>query len=380
MTGIAGGSRKSKEELGKALEAREDMVKHVEGKEGERTFIPFRDVSRTSASEGEVLYPFTAVVDQEEAKEALLLTLVNPSIHGVLLLGEKGTGKTTLVRSVSTLLPEVQVVDLPLGSGEEMVLGTVDAEKALATGKIEVKPGILSRADGHVLYIDEVNLLPDHLMDVILDAAATGRYTLEREGISTQCGARFILVGSMNPEEGWLRPQLLDRFGLAVHVAAITSPEGRAEIYRRAQAFEDDPESFRRRYQKTQQEMTDRLRKARERLKNVEVPEEIVRRTIEIVLELNVATHRAELTILRAAQARAALNGGEKVAWEDVQKVMPVALQHRLPWLDMQKTLTWDIIEERVLKGKGGREDRDKNGWFPTPFYRKKKASTPKKS
>ena len=354
-------------------------MKHVEGKEEERMFLPFRDVSRATPGE-EILYPFTAVVDQEEAKEALLLTLVNPAIHGVLPLGEKGTGKTTLVRSVSTLLPEVRVVDLPLGSGEEMVLGTVDAEKALATGKIEVKPGILSRADGHVLYIDEVNLLPDHLMDVILDAAATGRYTLEREGISTRCGARFILVGSMNPEEGWLRPQLLDRFGLAVHVTAITSPEGRAEIYRRAQAFEDDPEAFRGRYQRAQQEMTERLRKARERLKSVEVPDEIVRRTIEIVLELNVATHRAELTILRAAQARAALNGREEVAWEDVQRVMPVALQHRLPWLDMQKALTWDIIEGRALKGKGEKEDREKNGWFPTPFYRKKKASTPRKS
>ncbi len=345
-----------------------------EKKRGE-TARPLQEITRGNVRADETLYPFTAIVGQEEAKEALLLTLINPSIHGVLLLGEKGTGKTTLVRSVSTLLPEIQVIDLPLGSGEEMVLGTVDAEKALATGKITVKPGILSRADGHILYIDEVNLLADHLMDVILDAAATGRYTLEREGISTPCRARFILVGSMNPEEGWLRPQLLDRFGLAVHVAAITSPEGRTEIYHRAQAFEENPKNFTDRFRPLQRKIAERLWEAREKLHSVQVPDDLVRQTIELILDLKVATHRAELTILRAAQARAAWNGRGITIWEDVQAVLPMALQHRLPGLDIQKTLTWEIIEERTLKGKKGREDKEKNGWFPTPFYRKKKAS-----
>jgi len=362
------------------MEMKEKKVESMKGKEREGMPRSLREVLWGNAPADEALYPFTAVVNQEEAKEALLLTLINPSIHGVLLLGEKGTGKTTLVRSVSTLLPEIQVIDLPLGGGEEMVLGTLDVERALATGKIEVKPGILSRADGHVLYIDEVNLLPDHLMDIILDAAATGRYTLEREGISARCRARFILVGSMNPEEGWLRPQLLDRFGLAVHVAAITSLEGRAEVYRRAQAFETDPAGFRDRYFEEQREMRERLKKARERLNTVRVPDELVQRTIEIILNLNVATHRAELTILRSAQARAAWNERREVAWGDVQAVMPMALQHRLPYLDMQKVLTWEIIEDRALKGREGKEERSRNGWFPTPFYRKKKASTPRKS
>jgi Mg-chelatase subunit ChlI len=332
------------------------------------------------SDEKEILYPFAAIVNQEAAKEALILSLINPATHGVLLLGEKGTGKTTLVRSVSTLLPEIQVVDLPLGSGEEMVLGTVDVEKALAMGKVTIKPGVLTRADGHILYIDEVNLLPDHLMDVILDAAATGRYTLEREGISALCHARFILVGSMNPEEGWLRPQLLDRFGLAVHVRAIASPEGRAEVYRRAQAFETSPEEFRQHYQHAQREVSEKLRQARKRLEAVQVPDKLVRKTIETILALGVSTHRAELTILRAAQARAAWEKRDAVEWEDVKEVMPMALQHRMPGMEMQKTLTWEFVEDRALRGKNGSGKKDKNGWFPTPFYRKKKALTPRKN
>ena len=353
----------------------ENIGKKGQGRPSESLGI----VSQVASPEEEILYPFTAIVNQEEAKEALLLSLINPSIQGVLLLGEKGTGKTTLVRSVSTLLPETQVVELPLGSSEEMVLGTVDVEKALAQGEITVKPGILMRANHHVLYIDEVNLLADHLMDVILDAAATGHYTLEREGISARCPARFILVGSMNPEEGWLRPQLLDRFGLTVHVAAMTSPENRAEVYHRARAFEEDPGNFANRFRPDQQKMTQRLRKARERLKGVEVPSELIQHTIEIILTLGVATHRAELTILRAAQARAAWDGRDTVTWNDVQRVAPMALQHRLPWMDMQKTLTWEIIEEKALQGGKGENNKSRNGWFPSPFYRKKKALRPVK-
>ncbi len=321
-----------------------------------------------------ILFPFAAVVNQEKAKEALLLAVINPAVHGVLFLGEKGTGKTTLVRSLSTLLPETQVIDLPLGCGEEMVLGTVDAEKALATGKVSVKPGILTRADGHVLYIDEVNLLPDHLMDIILDAAATGQYRLEREGISSSYAARFILVGSMNPEEGWLRPQLLDRFGLAVHVSAISSVAKRTEVFNRAQTFATSPDTFLKSYQRAQQEITEKLRQSRKRVNKVTIPDNLINQTIETILQLGVRTHRAELAILQGAKARAAWYERDSVSWEDIQIVMPLALQHRIATVDIQSPVTWDLLNERLLEIKNKAKDEDKKGWFPTPFYRKKKA------
>ena len=318
-------------------------------------------------------FPFAAIVDQERAKEALLMAVINPAVNGVLFLGEKGTGKTTLVRSLSTLLPETRVIELPLGSSEEMVLGTVDAEKALATGKVNVKPGILARADGHLLYIDEVNLLPDHLVDVILDAAATGRYRLERDGLSMSYDARFVLVGSMNPEEGWLRPQLLDRFGLAVHISAISEVDERAEVFRRTRAFAADPKGFLRSYGDDQAEVRERLLLAQSRLKDVTVPENVVQRTIEAVLRLGVKTHRAELATLQGALARAALYERDQVLWEDVQRVLPLALQHRLSDSDTQKPVTWDRLDRRLEEsGKGSEKDKDK-GWFPSPFFRKKK-------
>ena len=322
------------------------------------------------------LFPFAAVVNQEKAKEALLLAVINPAVHGVLFLGEKGTGKTTLVRSLSTLLPETQVIDLPLGCGEEMVLGTVDAEKALATGKISVKPGILTRADGHVLYIDEVNLLADHLMDIILDAAATGKYRLEREGISSSYAARFILVGSMNPEEGWLRPQLLDRFGLAVHISAISSVKERAEVFNRAQAFVTDSRTFIQSYQHAQNEITEKLRQSRKRLTKVNIPDRITSEAIETILQLGVRTHRAELALLQGAKARAAWYERDSVTWEDIQTVMPLALQHRITSVDIQSPVTWELLNERLLEINHKAKDEDKRGWFPTPFYRKKKAET----
>ena len=322
------------------------------------------------------LFPFAAIVNQEKAKEALLLAVINPAVHGVLFLGEKGTGKTTLVRSLSTLLPETQVIDLPLGSGEEMVLGTVDAEKALATGKVSVKPGILTRADGHVLYIDEVNLLADHLMDIILDAAATGQYRLEREGISSSYAARFILVGSMNPEEGWLRPQLLDRFGLAVHISAISSVKKRAEVFNRAQAFAADSRTFVQSYQQDQLEITEKLRQSRKRLTQVTIPDQLTNKTIETILQLGVKTHRAELAILQGAKARAAWYERDSVSWEDIETLMPLALQHRITTVDIQSPVTLDLLNERLLEINSKAKDEDKKGWLPTPFYRKKKAKT----
>jgi Mg-chelatase subunit ChlI len=317
-------------------------------------------------------FPFAALVDQTQAKEALILAVVNPAVHGVLFLGEKGSGKTTLVRSLSTILPESQVIEMPLGSTEEMVLGTVDAEQALATGKVSVKPGILARADGHVLYIDEVNLLPDHLVDVILDAAATGQFRLEREGISADYSARFVLVGSMNPEEGWLRPQLLDRFGLGVHVRAIQSEEDRAEVFHRTRAFLSDAANFVAHYRKEQEDVRDRLLQAKERVSDIDVLDELVNRTIRTILDLGVTTHRAELATLQAAMARAAWHGREHVIWEDIVTVLPLALQHRLSDADTQNPVTWDLLEGRLEALNRG-EEKSEKGWFPTPFFRKKK-------
>jgi magnesium chelatase subunit I len=322
------------------------------------------------------IFPFSAVVDQEQAKEALLLAIVNPAVHGVLFLGEKGSGKTTLVRSLTSILPDSQVIEMPLGSTEDMVLGSVDAEKALATGKISVKPGILSRADGHVLYIDEVNLLPDHLVDVILDAAATGQFRLEREGVSAPCAARFVLVGSMNPEEGWLRPQLLDRFGLAVHVRSIDSEEERAEVFRRSRAFSADSASFISRHQKELDDLGRRVLQAKDMLCRVAISDELIKKAIHMITSLGVTTHRAELTTLQGALARAAWHARDSVIWEDIMTVMPFALQHRLSDADTQAPVTWDLLEGRLNALSRGREEQEK-GWLPTPFFRKKKARNP---
>jgi Mg-chelatase subunit ChlI len=327
----------------------------------------------SATPETQPCFPFAAIVDQEQAKEALLMAVINPAVHGVLFLGEKGSGKTTLVRSLCSLLPERKVIELPLGSGEEMVLGTVDAEKAVATGRVEVTPGILTRADGHVLYIDEVNLLADHLVDVILDAAATGQYHLEREGISAHYPARFILVGSMNPEEGWLRPQLLDRFGLAVRVGALSSIADRTEVFRCSQAFARDPKRFVQRYADQQISLTSQLLAARDRLSRVEVPEDLTKRTIETILKLEVRTHRAEITALEGAVARAAWHGRDRVEWTDVQQVIPLALQHRLSETDTQRPLSWDSLEKKALEVDRRSKRDDDQGWFPTPFFRKKK-------
>ena len=323
-----------------------------------------------------VPFPFTGLVGQEAAKEALLIGVLNPSVHGVLLLGPKGTGKTTLVRSLNGLLPDRHVVELPIGSGEDMVLGTVDAERTLASGELAAKHGILSRADQGILYIDEVNLLPDHLVDVILDAAATGQYRLEREGISARIPSKFILIGSMNPEEGWLRPQLLDRFGLAVHVQGLETVDDRAEVFSRFHRYSRNPEAFASRFEDRQQELRQRCERAISLLERIEVGETLVRRVISAVLELGVATHRAELTACQAAMARAALNGRQEVEWQDIQAMLPLALQHRLGEAETQSRLTWEKLERRIFEGRQETE-QSKHGWLPSPFYRKKKAERP---
>ncbi len=316
-----------------------------------------------------VTYPFTAIVALEDAKKALLAVAVNPTIGGVLLRGDKGTGKTTLVRALANVLPEIEVVkgcpfncdprdptvmcdscyarwvkgeeleavrvrmrvvDLPLSITPDMLIGTIDVEAALRGGVRRLKPGLLARANRNILYIDEVNLLDDYVADLILDAAAYGWNIIEREHISFKHPARFILVGSMNPEEGELRPQLLDRFGLVVNVTAPQDPELRAEIVVRVEEFHSDPISFYRKWEVSERRLTERVVRARELLPKVRVDPELLRALAKMLVELKVRTCRAEITIVKTARALAALDGRVRVSKEDLKEAARLALPHRL--------------------------------------------------
>ncbi|HII99919.1 MAG: magnesium chelatase subunit [Candidatus Methanomethylophilaceae archaeon] len=315
------------------------------------------------------IYPFTALVGQNEMKEVLLLNVVNPSIGGVLIRGEKGTAKSTAVRSLGELLPSrdvvkgcpfhcnwdapdhfcsycqetiasggsleretipMRVVELPLSATEDRVAGTLDISYAISTGRKRFEPGILAEANGNILYVDEVNLLDDHLVDLLLDAAAMGMNFVEREGVSFSHPAKFILIGTMNPEEGDLRPQLLDRFGLVVDVHGERDPVNRVEVIKRRVQFESDPEGFLNDFQTPQEEMKRRLIDARERMAKARVNSDILEAAVEISLHLGVDGHRADLTLVKAAMAWAALSGRDDATTDDVLKVARMALPHRM--------------------------------------------------
>lgn len=339
------------------------------------------------------VYPFSAIVGQEGMKEALLLNVINPSIGGVLIRGEKGTAKSTAVRALADLLPErkvvagcpcgckwgdwdracpicierreggeelkemavpMKVVELPLSSTEDRVAGTLDIEHALKTGKKKFEPGVLAKANGNILYVDEVNLLDDHLVDLLLDAAAMGTNFVEREGVSFAHPARFTLVGTMNPEEGDLRPQLLDRFGLLVDVKAEQDAPNRMEVIRRRISFERDPEGFCEEHREAQEDLRSEILAAQRRLADLAVSDEVLETAVEISLHLGVDGHRADLTLVKAALASAALWGKERVGREDVIKVSPLVLPHRMrrgPFqdskLDMKELGDW--LQERFL-------------------------------
>jgi magnesium chelatase subunit D len=315
------------------------------------------------------VYPFTGVVGQEEMKLALLLNVIDPGVGGVLVMGHRGTGKSTAVRALADLLPLIQrvrdcpfgcdpvntanlcadcaallstngklrsvrasvpVVDLPLGATEDRVCGTINIERALTEGVRAFEPGLLARANRGFLYIDEVNLLEDHLVDLLLDVAVTGRNVVEREGVSVEHPARFVLVGSGNPEEGELRPQLLDRFGLHVEVRTVDDLDQRVEIVERRESFERDPARFRAQSKAEQERLRRRLTTARARFTSVALPRPLLRRIAGLCLQLKIDGHRGELVIARAARALAAFEGRREVLDADVRRVALMALSHRM--------------------------------------------------
>ncbi|MHB2207370.1 magnesium chelatase ATPase subunit I [Methylobacterium sp. CM6257] len=310
-------------------------------------------------------FPFSAIVGQDEMRQALLIAAVDPSVGGVLVFGDRGTGKSTAIRALAALLPPmravagcpyncdpdspaescphcaeggprkshkkpVPVVDLPLGATEDRVVGTLDLERALGAGVKAFEPGLLARANRGFLYIDEVNLLEDHLVDLLLDVAASGVNTVEREGLSLRHPARFVLVGSGNPEEGELRPQLLDRFGLACEVATPKDIPTRIAVVRARDAYERDPEGFLTAHAGEERKIQKRILLARERLPAVTVPDSALERATRLCLALGTDGLRGELTLMRTARALAALDGAEAVTDDHLRRIAPAALRHRL--------------------------------------------------
>lgn len=276
-----------------------------------------------------VHYPLSAVVAADELKLALCLAAVDPAIGGVLIEGPRGMAKSTLARGVAELLPAGEFVTLPLGASEERIVGSLDLDAALGEGRARFSPGVLAKADGGVLYVDEVNLLPDHLVDLLLDVAASGVNLVERDGISHRHPARFVLIGTMNPEEGELRPQLLDRFGLNVRLDTQPPPAERAEIIRRRLAFDADPQAFVERWEGQQDTLRRRCAEARRRLARIPLDDAALDSIARRCFEAAVDGLRADLVWLRAARAHAAWRGGERIEAEDIDVVEHFALLHR---------------------------------------------------
>lgn len=277
-------------------------------------------------------YPFSAIVGHDELRLALVLCAVRPEIGGVLIRGEKGTAKSTAVRGLAQILAAVdggRLVELPIGATEDRVIGSLDLQKVLRDGEHAFSPGLLARAHGGVLYVDEVNLLHDHLVDVLLDAAAMGRVHVERDGVSHSHDARFMLVGTMNPEEGELRPQLLDRFGLTVDVHASRDVGVRARVIRQRLAYEADPEAFARTHADADAELVSRIAAARALVDDVVLPDKELHRIAALCAAFDVDGMRADLVVARTAVAHAAWRGADTVAQEDIRVAAALALPHR---------------------------------------------------
>ncbi|MGH8381902.1 ATP-binding protein [Pseudomonas sp.] len=274
-------------------------------------------------------FPLSAVVGADELKLALCLTAIDPKIGGVLIEGPRGMAKSTLARGLADLLGEGPFVTLPLGASEERLVGTLDLDAALGQGKAQFSPGVLAKADGGVLYVDEVNLLADHLVDLLLDVAASGTNRVERDGISHRHSARFVLIGTMNPEEGELRPQLLDRFGLNVALDGQPEPEARGQIIRRRLDFDADPEAFGAQWAAAQAQLRARCQAAREQLPLIALDDQTLAQITERCFAAGVDGLRADLVWLRAARAHAAWRGAGQIEAQDIEAVAEFALRHR---------------------------------------------------
>lgn len=328
-------------------------------------------------------YPFTAIVGQEEMKLALILNVVDPLIGGVLIMGHRGTGKSTAVRALADLLPEISVVqgcpyncdpederslcdqcrqretltskpspvpvvELPLGATEDRVCGTIDIERALSAGRKAFDPGLLARANRGFLYIDEVNLLEDHLVDLLLDVAVTGQNKVEREGVSVEHPASFVLIGSGNPEEGELRPQLLDRFGLHAEVKTENYLQNRIDIIERRERYDRNREAFCETFADDQAQLRKRISRARAGLGKIQVTRPVLEKIAQLCADLKVDGHRGELTIMRAARALAAFEGRRAITDDQVKRVSAMSLRHRLRRDALDETATSEQIEQAV--------------------------------
>ncbi|MBI5950225.1 MAG: ATP-binding protein [Chloroflexi bacterium] len=348
------------------------------------------------------IFPFTAIVGQERMKRALILNAVDTRIGGVLIRGERGTAKSTAARALAALLPRVKIVqdcrfgcdpnkpatwcteckerggaskhlpvaerttpfiNLPVSATEDRVVGTLDIEKAIQKGERHFEPGVLASANRGLLYIDEVNLLDDHVVDILLDSAAMGVNTVEREGISFAHPARFILVGTMNPEEGDLRPQLLDRFALSVDIVGIREARERVTIMERNLSYEKDAEAFRKIWIPKEEELSERIAKARELVDQVTHTSRDLLSIAALTASLNVDGHRADLVILKAARAEAAFEGRTKINDHDIALAAELALPHRIKRTPFQQAeLTTEQLQERIEQLAGQSMPNDQEG------------------
>ena len=332
------------------------------------------------------IFPFTAIVGQETLKKSLLINAIDPYIGGVLIKGDKGTGKSTAVRSLSYILPEIQIVEgcpfnchpqdeklmcrscqqkyqqhgrlplvkkhmeiveMPLSATEDMVIGTIDIKKAIKKGIKALEPGILARANRNILYIDEINLLDDHLVNILLDSAAMGVNIVEREGISLYHPSKFIMIGTMNPEEGELRPQILDRFGLSVEIRALELKKERLKIMKYRREFDQKPRNFEKKFQKKQKTLEKEIINAQKILPTVHVSLEMLEKMVKITTELGIKTHRADIVLEKTSKVLSALDNRKEVNTNDIKEAALMALPHRIKQLPFQKeeVFTPEIVE-----------------------------------